>query len=125
MKIYISGPITGHNDWQEQHHAVIKQVTRAGDIPLHALYVAQGYDPTMHEDGRELSEEDTWSYWMEFNIGLLTAADMVLLMPGWENSRGCRIEVAYAMTQNIPVIPLEAYLIKGRVEEGVYSHKSI
>lgn len=49
-------------------------------------------------------------------LAMLSAASVVMLLPGWERSRGAQIEAHYAMYQNIPVREIES-LIPIRVRQ--------
>ena len=43
-------------------------------------------------------------YLLGESIKLLSTADFIYLLPGWENGRGCRIEKLVADTYNIPIL---------------------
>lgn len=51
-------------------------------------------------------EDDTNNpvYLLGESIKLLSTADYIYLMPGWENGRGCRIEKQVADAYNIPIL---------------------
>lgn len=51
-------------------------------------------------------DEDTDNpvYLLGESIKLLSTADYIYLMPGWENGRGCRIEKLVADSYNIPIL---------------------
>jgi len=44
-------------------------------------------------------------------ITMMAGADMVVMMPGWHKSRGCRIEHQIARTYGLPVVYLGETLI--------------
>lgn len=48
--------------------------------------------------------------YMPICLAMLTAADTVMLLPGWENSRGARLEAQYAVYQHMPVVVVESLI---------------
>ena len=44
---------------------------------------------------------------MRICIAMIQSADRMILLGGWENSEGAKIEKAYAEMVGIPVSPLE------------------
>lgn len=80
-KIYISGPITGMPDYKEQFATISRKLEANGHIVV---------DPSVETDG--LSPRD----YMRISLARLEAADEILLLPGWENSKGAKIEKLYA-----------------------------
>lgn len=52
------------------------------------------------------------AFWLAATMELMRRADVVLLIPGWENSSGTQAEVREAKRLNIPVLTL------GQLEDG-------
>lgn len=80
-KIYISGPITGNPNYKEQFAAISRMLETDGHIVV---------DPSVETEG--LSPRD----YMRISLARLESADEILLLPGWENSKGAKIEKLYA-----------------------------
>lgn len=80
-KIYISGPITGNPNYKEQFAAISRKMAKDGHIVV---------DPSVETEG--LSPRD----YMRISLARLESADEILLLPGWENSKGANIEKLYA-----------------------------
>lgn len=80
-KIYISGPITGRPNYKEQFATISRKLEADGHIVV---------DPSVETEG--LSPRD----YMRISLARLEAADEILLLPGWENSKGAKIEKLYA-----------------------------
>jgi hypothetical protein len=88
MKVYLSGPITGIEAYKD----------------VFALY-AHAVSALGHEvvDPSAVSISDwTWADYMQHDLCLLKGCDAICLLPGWERSRGARIERSYAKRNRIP-----------------------
>lgn len=96
MRIFISQPMRGLTDEQIQQ-----------DRKRAISYLLREYP------GAEVVE----SFFKDFNghpldalgrsICLLSTADLLCLLPGWQNARGCRVEEFCAQLYGIPSIALE------------------
>ena len=96
-KIYISGPITGQENYKirfAQAEVLIKT--------LHAEPVNPANNPANNPDGLAYRE------YINLCMKQLMSSDMMLMLPGWELSNGATLEKAYADTVNMPVILTEA-----------------
>jgi len=87
MKIYISGPMSGlPNANFPMFFAVADRIRKAGHEPLNP---AEGIT--------DLSQP--WEWYMRHAIRMLTYADEMCTLPGWENSPGATWEnnIAYRL----------------------------
>jgi len=90
MKLYISGPITGTANYEENFvkaESVLKQVEYEVVNPCDIL----------------LNGDATWEDYMKADIPLMLACDGVAVLPGWEASAGARLEVDIAQRLNMPI----------------------
>lgn len=85
MKIYISLPITGHD---------IEEV-EATCIYASGVIQAKGHTPVSPLDISP-DPDATYARHMGNDIEALLQCDAVLFMPGWRESKGCRLENAAA-----------------------------
>lgn len=85
MKIYISLPITGRDmgDVAAEAAKAEDAVRRAGHTPVSPLAL-------------EHRDPEDYPAVMGTDITALLVCDAVLFMPGWRDSRGCRLEHAAA-----------------------------
>ena len=88
MKVYISGPITGVDDYIENFHSVSKKIAEAGHIPV---------DPCTLEHAHDKSYEA----YMKEDIKALLDCDCIYMLSGWKGSPGARMERAIAKTCKI------------------------
>lgn len=88
MKIYISGPVTGTEDYMERFAAVEKEME------------AEGYDVINPAKINKHLPAPATSYeeYMKVSLLLLSFADEIYMMRGWERSRGASLEYEYAKT---------------------------
>lgn len=87
MVVYISGAITGTTDYMDRFCNAATKLRRAGFDriinPAKQLSVLPE-ETTPHET------------YMELALGFLSVADVIVLLDGWQQSKGCLEEVAYA-----------------------------
>ena len=94
MNIYISGPITGIDpDRCELNFSLAKTAIEAkghyGVSPWHiAKHLPESFE---HRD------------YMDVDMVILEKMDALLLLDGWEESRGCTKEFGFACRTDLPV----------------------
>ncbi len=94
MKIYISGPITGNPDYKKQFSEVATKLRSEGHQVL---------DPTVWaREGLELEYEE----YMLLDFAMVDVADAVLMLPGWQNSKGAQREYWRAKEAGKPALNL-------------------
>jgi hypothetical protein len=89
--LYLAGPITGHDDYNEP-------LFRRAAAELRSV----GYRVFVPH---ELSKKDrtlAWSLYMRWALRALMDCDELVLLPGWELSRGARVELFVATALEMP-----------------------
>ena len=90
MRWYVSGPMTGLPDLNRPAFQQVAVTVRAA-----------GHDPI---NPAELCPPDIpWKAAMRIDLAALKNANGLICLPGWERSRGARIEVWLARRRAIPV----------------------
>lgn len=51
-----------------------------------------------------------WHQYMRRDLSMLSACNGIALLPGWERSRGARLEVAWADALQMPVRAVEDWI---------------
>lgn len=90
IKIYISGPITGTNDYMERFSAAEKIITEAGFSAVNPAKV-----------NAMLPEDTTHDEYMEMSLTMLSMCDMIFMLDGWKESVGAKIEWEYAVNNGL------------------------
>ena len=92
-KIYISGPISGTKDYKSRFKVAADEIRAKGHEPVNPCDLNRILDPAT----------TTWTQYMLADIGLLKACDAVVVLEGWESSRGAKIEVKKAQELGMTV----------------------
>lgn len=95
-KIYISGKISGRAEEAREEFARAQRLLQ--DLGHTAV--------NPFENG--LGEDAPWERHLAADLLALLECDAVLLLPGWEESLGARLEREVAMRRNLPVLTLDA-----------------
>jgi len=97
-RVYISGPMSGLPEFNyPAFHAAAAELRTYG---LHVENPAESPEP----------ECKSWLGFMRLAVAQLATCDIVVTLPGWENSRGAKVEVALAIGLGLLVVPLHEYL---------------
>lgn len=65
------------------------------------------YVSPIHNFGFAYLDGDEYQRGLDVCLELLKKCDILVICPGWENSKGCKQEVKLAIDNNIPVFLLE------------------
>ena len=82
MKIYISGAISNNANYKEQFAAAEQ------------FFIAEGYEVI----NPAKNTGDSYKEYIDKGLMQEMECDAICLLPGWENSKGAKLEFAYAST---------------------------
>lgn len=92
MKIYIAGPMTGLPEFNyPAFHKAAAMLRAAGHDVINP---AENPPPAC----------GTWQGWMRMSVAQVAGVDGVVMLPGWECSRGARLEHDIATQLKLQVI---------------------
>lgn len=95
MKVYISGPITGHDDYMERFEATEQYIKNKFGDNIEVVNPAKL---------NSMLPKMTWKQYMDICLIILPMCDFICMMEGWEHSTGACIEYGYALASGIPDI---------------------
>lgn len=92
-RIYISGPITGIDNYQEKFKAAEEKLLREGYEPVNPASM-----------GKELWNWMRYEEVMELDLCLLGMCSSVYMLKGWEQSKGANREYGYALAKRMEIL---------------------
>lgn len=92
MTVYIAGPMTGYPEANYPAFAYAATVLRS-----------QGRDVRSPHEVDTGGQERTWEWYMRRTLQMMLDCDEVVLLPGWKESRGARLEKRVAEQLGMPV----------------------
>lgn len=91
-RLYLAGPMTGIEDFNYPAFNAMAERLRAA-----------GYDVENPADHGTVDGAD-WADYMAYDLTRLGLCGQVAVLPGWENSKGARLEVHIARELGMPVV---------------------
>lgn len=97
MKIYVSGPITGlANRNRLAFENVSSNLRELGHEVINPFDL----------DHPDFNPEGCWFKYLKRDLAEVLACDAICLLPGWEESKGARLEVVVAQALELPLYRL-------------------
>ena len=93
MKIYISGAITGTDDYMERFAKAEKELTKQGYSVVNPAKV-----------NAQLPEDTTYEEYMKMCFCMLDMCTAIYMLDGFEKSCGANRELGYAMAKNMIIM---------------------
>lgn len=93
--VYVAGPMTGYQGYNFPAFNGAEERLK--------LFGYDVLNPARHGAGQ------TWEWYMRADIRHVLDADAIYLLPGWEASRGARLEVHVAHALGVPTIAASAW----------------
>lgn len=109
MNVYLAGPMRGYPQYNfPAFTAACRELRAAGyDVQSpHERDLGEGFDPgqSLQGQGFDLRAALLW------DMGAVLASDAVVVLPGWQDSKGATAEVALAVAADIPWVTLAEIL---------------
>lgn len=93
MKVYISGAITGTDDYIERFATMEEHLISQGHTVINPAKV-----------NANLPTDTTWEEYMRMSILMLSMCDTICMLKGWDKSRGANREYLWALDHNYSVM---------------------
>lgn len=93
MRIYISGAITGTEDFRERFLEAEKEL------------IAAGYDTVNPARLNDIMPKNaTYDEYMKMSFELLGMCDAIYMLKGWEESKGANREYGFAVAKDMRIM---------------------
>jgi nucleoside 2-deoxyribosyltransferase len=104
LTYYLSGPMSGYaySNYEAFHRA--SMLLREGGLIIESP-AENGLPPA------DVLKEDHWSWYMAEALNQLQKCDGIILMKGWPQSQGARIELSSALGMGMPVYFLNSTIL--------------
>lgn len=89
MKVFISGPITGVEDYREKFKKAEMELLEKGYTVMNPAVLPAGFE---------------WREYMLITILMLCPCDAIYMLSGWEHSKGATLEYQYAKAKSMTIM---------------------
>ena len=89
MKVFISGPITGVEDYREKFKIAEMELLEQGYTVMNPAVLPDGFE---------------WREYMLITISMLCSCDAIYMLPGWEHRTGATMEYKYAKARGLTIM---------------------
>ena len=93
MKVYISGAITGTDDYMERFARAEKELTEQGYSVVNPAKV-----------NAQLPEDTTYEEYMKMSLCMIDMCESIYMLKGWEKSCGANREYGYALAKDMIIM---------------------
>jgi len=92
LKYYISGPMTGYPSYNYPYFEAVA-----------AAFEQKGIEHTSPHRVEVAAEDPTWHHYMRANVKSIMDCEGLVLLRGWPESSGARMELEICLTLEMPV----------------------
>ena len=100
MVIYLAGPMTGIKDWNKPEFDRVEQLLSAAG---HTVLNPASHIPKCRPEAISHAE------YMKISFAMIDAAEALVLLPGWENSKGANLERDHADRNGLYCVTWASY----------------
>lgn len=117
MRLYIAGPMTGLPQFNyPAFFAAEEELLKMGHIPLNpARNDGETLNDAVASAGTPSNPTHTWEWYLRRDIPHAVSADGIVVLPGWQQSRGATLEMHIATALGMPVYILRNGKLEPRI----------
>ena len=98
MILYVAGPMTGLPEFNyPAFNAAATELRAKGHDVL---------NPADIENDNDAGQPQAWDWYMRRAIAMVARADGLAMLPGWENSKGARLEHSIGRALKLDIHPV-------------------
>lgn len=102
MRVYVAGPMSGKPQLNfPAFDEVAAKIRSLGYVPINPA----DFDRVMWPEGVP-DAEDYYARQLKIDLLLVETCDAIVMLPGWESSKGARLEHAWAQALKLRTINL-------------------
>jgi hypothetical protein len=109
MLLYTAGPYSGKNRVERDHNIKVAREI-AADLWRRGYAVICPHTNTAWFD--DDFQDITWEMYMAGDLEIVSRVDAVIMLPGWEHSRGANMEREHAISLGIPVYTYPEFITR-------------
>ena len=98
IKVYISGPITGNPDYEDDFGRAWVYLNNKGHAPISPIDIGR-------EIKMKMGREPTWEEYMREDIKALMDCDGIYMLDGWLSSDGAKLE--YQLSVEVVMVEIK------------------
>lgn len=100
--VYISGPITGIENWQDNFLAAEKELLELSGafFVVNPVSIAKEIEELFFK----LKKVPDYTDYMRKDIKELSSCNIICMLPGWKRSKGARLEYRIAKILNMQIL---------------------
>lgn len=98
MRVYLSGPITGVENYRENFRNAAERLRADGIMDI--------INPAELCEVLPL-ESATWEEYLSIDMHLIDLAQCLVLLPGWRESKGAQREYGYALAKDLMILEMD------------------
>lgn len=117
QRLYIAGPMTGLPDFNYPAFFEAEEAIRAlGHTPLNpGRNDGKTLEEAIEFSGSAEHPAHSWEYYLRRDIPKVVSADALVMLPGWQKSRGANLEVHIATSLSMPLYILRNGQLEPRI----------
>lgn len=127
--VYIAGPYAGPTHDGKSYYEISRNILEAREWAKRVIEAgAFPFTPHLNSYHMELDVGRSADWWREADLEILRRCDAILLIPGWQESKGAKMEYEFALANHIPLLysidVLEGWLARNETAESQAAARS-